>query len=274
MEEKSSLKEILNRMLTIKINGIKTEAKEGSTILDVARQKMIYIPTLCHHEAMKPYGGCRLCAVEIGEDGNSRIVSSCQYIVEEGLVVRTDTERVKRVRELVLGLLLIDASENSKLLELAERLGIKKMSRFKSKNEPCILCGLCIRACREVVGVSAIDYVKRGYEKVVASPFFKKSKDCIGCGTCFYVCPTGAVKMHEIEAGEKGKIPDGEEIKGPARIFDNWKVGFDFKKCKECGENFIPFKQIEFIKEKVKVQEDFFDTCLGCKKEEVKKTKS
>ena len=144
-------------MVAIKINGIKTEAKENSTILDVARQEMIYIPTLCHHEAMKPYGGCRLCAVEIGEDGASRIVSSCQYMVEEGLVIRTDTERVKRVRELVLGLLLIDASENSKLLELAERLGIKRMSRFKSKNEPCILCGLCIRACREVVGVSAID---------------------------------------------------------------------------------------------------------------------
>jgi len=263
----------MGKMLSIKINGIKTEAKEGATILDVARQEMIYIPTLCHHDSMKPYGGCRLCAVEIGENSNSRIVSSCQYIVEDGLVVRTDTDRVKKVRELVLRLLLIDASENSKLLELAERLKVKKIERFKSKNEPCILCGLCIRACREIVGVSAIDYVKRGYERVVASPFFKKSKDCIGCGTCFYVCPTGAVKMHEIEEGEKAQIPEGEEINGPAMIIDNWKVGFDYKKCKVCGESFIPSKQVEFIREKVKVQDEFFETCLMCKKEEVKKSK-
>jgi len=255
-----------NKMVTLKINGIKTSVKEGSTILDAARQEMIYIPTLCHHDSMEPYGGCRLCSVEIGENANSRIVSSCQYRVEDDLVVRTDTERVKRVRKLVLGLLLIDASENDTLLRLAERLGVEKLDRFKTKNEPCILCGLCIRACREIVGVSAIDYVKRGYEKVVAAPFFKKSKDCIGCGTCFYVCPTGAVKLHEIEEGEKGKIPEGEEIKGPARIIDNWKVGFDFQKCKVCGESFIPVKQMEFIKEKVKVEEGFFDTCGSCKK--------
>jgi len=253
-------------MITLKINGIRIETKESATILEAARQEMIYIPTLCHHDSMKPYGGCRLCAVEIGENGNSRIVSSCQYRVEDGLIVRTDTERVRRVRRLVLGLLLIDASENDVLLKLANSLGIKKMDRFKTKNEPCILCGLCIRACKEVVGVSAIDYVKRGYERVVASPFFKKSKDCIGCGTCFYVCPTGAVRMYEIKEGEIGRIPEGEEIKGPARIIDNWKVGFDFKRCKICGESFIPLRQIEFIREKVKVQEDFFETCLTCKK--------
>src|SRR4030043_912810 len=183
-------------MITLNIDGREFKAEEGKTILQVARENGIDIPTLCHHETIEPYGACRLCIVEISRGGRSKIVTSCLYPVEEGLKVKTDSPRVMSNRKMILELLLARCSQNKVIRELASQMGIEQPS-FKSEyleDNDCIVCGLCVRACEQVVGVSAISLVNRGITKEPASPFLEPAADCIGCGSRFFVCPTGALK--------------------------------------------------------------------------------
>ena len=253
-------------MVKITIDNQTFEVTEGTTILEAAEKLNIYIPTLCHHETLKPYGGCRLCVVEITRNGVADLTSSCTHKVEEGLRVKTDTERVYKVRRLVLELLLAESPGAESINDLAREMGVAVPERLKlRKDDLCILCGRCIRACQEVVGVKAIGYAERGYARKVAAPFYKSSPDCIACGTCFYVCPTGAISMQELEEGEKALIPEGEEVTGPARIIDNWKVGLAMKRCKKCGEIIAPEFQLEYLRKKVDLKEDHFDSCPGCR---------
>jgi NADH dehydrogenase/NADH:ubiquinone oxidoreductase subunit G len=239
-------------MVTFNIDGRELKAEEGQTILQVARENGIDIPTLCHHEAIEPYGACRLCVVEISKGSRSRIVTSCLYPVEEGLEVKTNSPRVISNRRMILELLLARCSKNGVIKELASQMGIEQPS-FKPEyleDNDCIVCGLCVRACEQVVGVSAISLVNRGITKEPASPFLESAIDCIGCGSCYYVCPTGAISM---------------EDKGDTRIIYNWKVEFKLKKCKVCGNYWAPEKQLDYIREKWHLPEDFFDICPTCK---------
>ncbi len=239
-------------MITFKIDGREFKAEEGQTILQVARENGIDIPTLCHHEAIEPYGACRLCIVEISRGGHSRIVTSCLYPVEEGLEVKTGSPRVISNRKMILELLLARCSKNKVIKELASQMSIEQPS-FKPEyleDNDCIVCGLCVRTCEQVVGVSAISLVNRGITKEPASPFLEPATDCIGCGSCYYICPTGAIKM---------------EDRGDTRILYNWKVEFKLKKCKVCGNYWAPEKQLEYIRKKWGLPEEFFDICPTCK---------
>jgi NADH dehydrogenase/NADH:ubiquinone oxidoreductase subunit G len=239
-------------MVTLTINGLELQAEEGQTILQVARENGIDIPTLCHNEAIEPYGACRMCIVEISKGKRARIVTSCLYPVEEGLVVKTDSPRVISNRKMILELLLARCSKNKVIRELASQTGIEQPS-FKSEDledNDCIVCGLCVRACEQIVGVSAISLVNRGITKEPASPFLGPAADCIGCGSCYYVCPTGAIKM---------------EDRKDTRIIYNWKVEFKLKECKVCGNYWAPEKQLEYIRKKWNLAEDFFDICPTCK---------
>jgi bidirectional [NiFe] hydrogenase diaphorase subunit len=254
-------------MVTVTIDDQKISVKEGTTVLEAAEKLGIYIPTLCHHESLLPYGGCRLCVVELFRDGTSELTASCTHRVEEGLTVKTATERVRKVRRLVLELLLAEAPEALSIKDLAAEMGVTPSPRLKPrKDDLCILCGRCIRACREVVNVHAIDYAGRGYVRKVASPFFKSSPDCIACGTCFYICPTGAITMREVAEGDRLRIPGGEEVKGPARVMDNWKVGLTMKRCTQCGEIIAPEFQLEYLRKRVGLKDDHFDVCPRCQK--------
>ena len=188
----------------------------GRTILEaVARLDGIAnIPTLCYHPAVKPYGACRLCTVEVSEDGGAKFkfVAACLYLVKEGMIVQTNSDRVRKLRKGIIELLLARAPHVSRIQELAHEYGVET-PRFVLGDHDCILCGLCVRACQEIIGKSAISLVNRGIYREVAAPFYAYgvSTDCIGCGDCAYVCPTGAIKIGEDGRAvlPKVKIPYG-----------------------------------------------------------------
>jgi NADH dehydrogenase/NADH:ubiquinone oxidoreductase subunit G len=182
-------------MVRLTIDGQIVYVKRQTPILDAAKELGLSIPTLCHHRALKAYGACRLCIVEVFRHGRSKLVTSCNYPAEEGLVVFTATERVKTTRKMVMELLLARCPHAPEIQQLAETMGIKTVRFKKTGDQRCILCGLCVRVCEEMVGVSAISFSSRGTEKEVNTPFGLTSEVCIGCGSCTYICPTGCIEM-------------------------------------------------------------------------------
>jgi bidirectional [NiFe] hydrogenase diaphorase subunit len=178
------------------IDGKNVEAERDEILLLVARRRGARIPTLCHHDAVAPLGACRLCLVEIERQGRTRIATSCNYPVRGGEVVRTDTEKIRKLRRTVIELLLPLAPDAKVLLELAREYGASAR-RFSAgaKRLDCILCGLCTRVCAELAHAGAIDFCARGGRKRLTTPFGEDTPDCIGCGACSEVCPTGTITM-------------------------------------------------------------------------------
>jgi bidirectional [NiFe] hydrogenase diaphorase subunit len=175
-------------MVTLKINGLPVSVEEGTTLLEAARFLGFPIPTLCHMEGLTPYGACRLCLVEIGEGPRARLVSSCTYPAQEGLVVRTASERVLRARRMMLELLLASCPQSKIIQDLASAHRITQQ-RFRQEHEDCILCGLCVRMCKGQMVAGAIGFRGRGENRSLGTPFDVKSEQCRLCGGCIYVCP-------------------------------------------------------------------------------------
>jgi NADH dehydrogenase/NADH:ubiquinone oxidoreductase subunit G len=122
---------------------------EWMTILEAAQGADIFIPTLCHHEKLEPYGACRICTVEVEVRGWTRLVAACLYLGEQDLVVRTRSEKVDKIRKMILELLLAHAPYSPQLQDLAQEYGADK-DCFEKESSFCILCGLCVRYCAEV----------------------------------------------------------------------------------------------------------------------------
>ncbi len=175
--------------ITLEIDGKKVTAEKGMTILEAAKSADIKIPTLCCHEKLEPYGGCRLCIVEIESRGTARTVVSCVYQAEEGLVVKTRSEKIDRIRKMILELLLAHAPDSLILDELAREYGADK-TRFKKEASFCIHCGLCVRYCNEVKKTGAVGFVGRGTQKEISFIPEIASKECWNCKECFPLCPT------------------------------------------------------------------------------------
>jgi len=175
-------------MIKIFINNVEVEVEEHWTVLEAAKFYGLAIPTLCYNEGLSPYGACRLCLVEIGKPPNTKMVSSCTYPVEEGLVVHTDTDRVLRARRMMIELMLAQAPNSKVLQDLASLYGVKQQ-RFKVRNDECVLCGLCVRMCAEQMDGRAIGFQERGHNRRISTPFDVRSKECRLCGGCIYICP-------------------------------------------------------------------------------------
>lgn len=179
--------------ILMKIDGREVKAKEGMTILEAAQNVGIVIPTLCHHEKLEPYGGCRLCTVEAEVRGSTKLVASCLYPVEKDLVVRTRSEKVDRIRKMILELLLAHAPDARELQGLAQEYGADK-DRFEKEPSFCIQCGLCVRYCAEVKKKDAIGFVDRGTRREISFIPEIASKECWNCKECFPLCPTEALQ--------------------------------------------------------------------------------
>ena len=174
--------------MKIKIDGIRFDAPEGYTILEAARFLGIDIPTICYLDGLTPWGGCRLCVVEIGEGENKKMVTSCTYPIEEGLTVHTSSEKIVRTRKMILELLIAKCPTSKTLQDLASKMGLKQV-RFPPEWNDCILCGLCIRICNEQMMANAIGFINRGDTLEITTPYDRNSEDCRKCGACIYVCP-------------------------------------------------------------------------------------
>lgn len=201
-------------MLNLNIDGKDVAVASGTTVLEALRLAGLEVPTLCHDERLKPFGACRLCIVEIA--GMPKPVTSCTTPATDGMVVKTNSERLYRLRKTTVELLLSDhpndcmvcgSSGDCTLQELAYLYGIRE-NRFlgevrehsRTDHNPfiirdqnkCVMCGLCVRVCDEVQGVGAIGFSERGFEAKVIPPF-GHDLDCEFCGQCVSVCPTGAL---------------------------------------------------------------------------------
>ena len=183
-------------MISLTINDKKIEVEKGATVLQAAQKLGIKIPILCYHKALLPYGACRLCLVEIKEGNRTRIQTSCTYPATQNLIVYTDTEKVIKTRKIIAELLLARCPEVKAVQDVANELGIKE-TRFKKKDNDCILCGLCVRVCKERMGQSVISFVNRGINREVKTPYGISSEVCQVCGACAFICSTGKIKFPE-----------------------------------------------------------------------------
>jgi bidirectional [NiFe] hydrogenase diaphorase subunit len=237
-------------MIKFTIDDCEIEGEEGQNVLQVALDNGFDIPHLCYHEALKPYGACRLCLIEVKKGNRTRLTTSCNYPLLEGINVQTNTDKVIRARKMVIELLLARCPDVPVIKDLAEKYSVGK-PRFNLDNDDCILCGLCERVCREVVGVEAISFLGRGSNRNVGPPLEINPKTCIACGACVYVCPANCIKMEENEK---------------ERTIVRWGRTLPMKTCKECGRSFAPWFQLEYFRNITEgIPKDFWDKCPDCR---------
>lgn len=198
----------------VTIDGRSIDAEKGKTILEVARECGIDIPSLCYHPGLEAFGACRLCVVEITKpnwDGWKKLVTSCLFPVEEELIVDTRSAEVMENRKVVLDLTLARVPNSPVIRQLAAEYGIHDTSYTKRKDaDNCIMCTICVRVC-EAIGANAIATLSRGPEKYVDVP----NKDaCIGCLACALTCPTDAIPFTEKDGVRKIWDKEFQLVKG------------------------------------------------------------
>ncbi len=234
------------------VDGQPAEGRPGETLLAVCRRAGRDIPTLCHHEALEPYAACRVCLVEVTAEGKADLVPSCQYPASEGLAVQTDSQAVRDARRVVLELLLARCPASEVVRDLAAKFGVTATPYpTDDPDQTCIMCGLCVRVCEEVLGISAVGFAGRGVEREVCPPFDESSEVCIGCGACAAVCPTGHVRS----------VDDG-----PLRRMETWKTDLELMACRTCGRLFAPVRQFEHIRPALPEHVPLEDLCPVCRR--------
>ncbi|MEW5994882.1 MAG: 2Fe-2S iron-sulfur cluster-binding protein [Candidatus Zixiibacteriota bacterium] len=247
-------------MVHLTINGKIVKAKEGEMLLAVIRREGISIPAECHHEAVEPFGACRLCTVEITKkewDGWKNYVTSCLFPAQDGLIVETHSPRVIELRRTLLDLQLARCPNSPEVRRLAEEYGITRTS-FEERVEAdnCILCGLCTRICDQM-GFAAISTVDRGHGRRIAPPLDQAPPDCVGCLACALNCPTNAIEYRDI--GDKRVI---------------WKKEFELITCAKCGKPTITRDFAEALSKQRGIPAEYFEICDECHRNELTQTMS
>ena len=179
--------------ILVKIDGKDVQASEGMTVLEAAQSAGISIPTLCHHEKLEPFGACRLCIVKVQVGNWSKHVVSCVYIVEENLEITTRSEKIDKIRKMILELQLAHAPDSPELIAYGEEYGADR-DRFEKESSFCIHCGLCVRYCNEVKKKNAVGFIDRGIRKEISFIPEVAAKECWDCKECFELCPTEALQ--------------------------------------------------------------------------------
>lgn len=257
-------------MIDISIDGVVCTCEKGEKLLTVARRNGIFIPTLCHHDALPGQGTCRLCVVEVTEHGRTKVVVACLYPVRGEIAVVTDSERILEHRKMVLALLRARAPESEVIARMAEAFGAPDLPLARAAGNKCILCGLCVRACDvigagsvvtrallkklagqgcayPVLGAGTIATVGRGVAKEVATPYHEPSEVCIGCAACARICPTGAIGVTETR--------EGRTI---------WGKEFRFAVCRDCGVVLGTEKEVRYASQRAGLEPDFL--CPECRR--------
>jgi bidirectional [NiFe] hydrogenase diaphorase subunit len=175
-------------LFELTIDGIRTSVPEGTTVLEAARDIGIIIPTLCHEPGLTPYSACRVCIVEVIKGNSSSLEASCTLPAAEGQVIITDSERVIRARRVIIELLLATCPNSKTLQDLAAITGVNRV-RFQIKDKGCILCGLCVRYCKEQMQSGSIGFIGRGTSRRVATAFGETPEECRNCYGCEWICP-------------------------------------------------------------------------------------
>jgi bidirectional [NiFe] hydrogenase diaphorase subunit len=217
---------------TLTIDGQEVSARSGQTILEVARENEINIPTLCHLDGLSEVGACRLCLVEI--KGSNKLLPACVATVFEGMDVSTDTERLRKHRRVILELLFAERNHicsvcvsngHCELQALAQSQGLTHINlpyrnpalavdasheRFTADHNRCILCTRCVRVCAEIEGAHIWDVMGRGIDSIVITDLHDNWGDsnCTRCGKCVQCCPTGALFDKSKIGSEHPKYPD------------------------------------------------------------------
>jgi len=224
-------------MATIILNGCQVEAPEDMTVLQLARRKGIAIPTLCYHDALGAQGACRLCIVEMESPSRKRAVTtSCNLLVAEGMSIQTDTPHIRSLRKLLFELLLGRSPASKPLLEMAKQFGVDPPNYHARSQSDCVQCGLCVRACQNAIGVSAITFSGRGQKRRVTTEYDRASDVCIGCGACANLCPTGMIRLED--HGEERKILINKE-----GVIGTFKL----VRCASCNRPFATDKFLAHV---------------------------
>jgi len=236
------------------IDDVQVTASEGGSVLDAARRAGVDIPALCHHEAVPAIASCRLCLIEVRRPGRDwvQLTTSCDYPVSAGLVVATDSPRIRKHRAMNLELLLRRAPDAPVLRRLAEQLGVTE-PRFAPITDAalpgCILCELCIRVC-SALGYNALSTIGRGHDKRVGPPFGQTAaEDCVGCGSCVEACPTACIPMEDTAA---------------TRTI--WGRTLDLQACERCGRPITTKAHAEAMAAGAELPARSDELCDACKK--------
>ncbi len=170
------------------IDGAHISAPRAKSVLDAAVEYGICIPHLCHVPYLSDLGGCRLCIVEHVQNGRSKVTTSCTLRVQEGMVILTNTNRIRKLRRNIAELLVAEAPNSRAVQDIAVRCGVTDV-RYPFRNKDCVLCGRCVRTCGEMWGAKALGFVGRGKQRRVDFPFGVRPDFCKRCGSCIQLCP-------------------------------------------------------------------------------------